>query len=392
MKKIAVIGSTGSIGRQTLEVASAHPEVLKVVALAAGTNTRDLADQVRRFRPGSAVLWHEGAARNLRRDLADNPVSVGAGMNGLMDMVTAEDVDTVVMAVSGCIGLKPTLAALHAGKQVALANKETLVAAGDLVMAQARKHPGSLVPIDSEHSAIWQCLSCHADHTAPGHHVARLILTASGGAFRSWDPQRLAAATPEDALKHPNWQMGAKITIDSATLMNKGLEVIEAHHLFDMPYEKIDVLIHPQSIIHSMVVYADGAVLSQMGIPDMRLPIQYALSSPARWPGCSAPPDLAGQTLTFEEVDGVRFPALSLAYACGRQGGLMPAVMNAANEVCVHAFLAREIPYPRIYEIVDQVCAAFDKENWAGSTAPLTLDDILAVDEWARQEARVRCS
>ncbi|MCL1853321.1 MAG: 1-deoxy-D-xylulose-5-phosphate reductoisomerase [Peptococcaceae bacterium] len=386
-KRIAVVGSTGSIGRQTLEVALAQPEALEIVALAAGSNSRELADQVRRFRPGTAVLWEEKAAGDLRVALGDCPVRVASGMQGLLEMVTAPEVDTVVMAVSGCIGLEPTLAALQAGKLVALANKETLVAGGDLVMACARARPGSLVPIDSEHSAIWQCL-----RGAPGDAAAscdtgdveRLILTASGGPFRTWGADRLAAVKPADALRHPNWLMGPKITVDSATLMNKGLEVIEAHHLYDMPYEAIDVLVHPQSLVHSMVVYTDGAVLAQMGVPDMRLPIQYALSYPRRWP-CSPVPVLAGQALTFEEVDGARFPALGLAYACGRQGGLMPAVMNAANEVCVHAFLREEIAFPRIFEVVEKVCGGFDRK------AALSLAGVLEADAWARQEAESLC-
>ncbi|MCL1789818.1 MAG: 1-deoxy-D-xylulose-5-phosphate reductoisomerase [Peptococcaceae bacterium] len=384
-KRIAVVGSTGSIGRQTLEVAAAQPEALEVVALAAGSNSRVLADQVRQVKPGVAVLWEEEPAGELRealRDLrvgtGDCPVRVSSGMPGLLEMVTASDVDTVVMAVSGCIGLEPTLAALQAGKQVALANKETLVAGGELVMAWARLRPGSLVPVDSEHSAIWQCLS------EDTRDVTGLVLTASGGPFRTWDENRLAAAKPADALRHPNWQMGPKITIDSATLMNKGLEVIEAHHLFDMPYETIDVLVHPQSVVHSMVVYSDGAVIAQMGIPDMRLPIQYALSYPRRWP-CSPTPVLAGQGLTFEKVNEARFPALGLAYDCGRRGGLMPAVMNAANEVCVQAFLREEIAYPRIYEVVKDICGRFDHKE------ALSLANVLAADAWARREAENVC-
>jgi 1-deoxy-D-xylulose-5-phosphate reductoisomerase len=327
-------------------------------------------------------MWDAEAASKLKISLGDCDVRIASGMEGLIQLVTSEDVDAVVMAVSGCIGLEPTLAALKAGKQVALANKETLVAAGDLVMEYARSRPGSLVPVDSEHSAIWQCLSS-ADGFMSTKHVSRLILTASGGPFRTWDAQRLSAVKPEDALNHPNWDMGAKITIDSATLMNKGLEVIEAHHLFNIPYDAIDVLVHPQSIIHSMVVYDDGAILAQMGIPDMRLPIQYALSYPERWPDCSAPPILAGQALTFDDPDHVRFPALSLAYACGRKGGLVPAVMNAANEVCVHAFLAGKISFPGIYDIVEKVCGGFDNK------APVTLDNVLEADKEARAAAHV---
>ena len=396
-KTLAILGSTGSIGSQTLEIVArqANHEVqgrksrarpLRVYALAARANVKALEDQVRRFRPAMAVLWEKDAAHDLKGRLRDLPVQVLDGMAGMIAAATAADVQTVVMAVSGRIGLEPTIAALKAGKQVALANKETLVAGGDLVMDLVQSRSGSLIPIDSEHSAIWQCLNRTNEDAFSPKDVERLILTASGGPFRTWSAEQMALARPEDALRHPNWTMGAKITIDSATLMNKGLEVIEAHHLFGMPYTAIDVLIHPQSIIHSMVVYRDGAVLAQLGVPDMRGPIQYALSCPDRWPGLSEPLVLAGRQLTFEEVDHERFPALGLAYRCGIQGGTLPAVLNAANEICVHAFLAKRIHYGDIYSIVADVC-----EGYANVPAA-TLETVLQADLWAREEAEARCA
>lgn len=375
MKKLTVLGSTGSIGRQTLDVVKSAPDQLEVYALAAARNVDVMEEQVRQYRPALAVLTDEKAARELRRRVQDLPVQVGGGMESLLEAVRAPQVTTVVSAMSGRVGLEPTLAALEAGKDVALANKETLVAAGDLVTDTAARNHSAILPVDSEHSAIFQCLADHRDL------VEKILITASGGPFLGWARERLQAVRPEDALKHPNWVMGAKITIDSATMMNKGLEVIEAHHLFQLDYDKIEVLIHPQSVIHSMVEYIDGSILAQLGRPDMRLPIAYALSYPCRWPNPFERLDLRGKTLTFAAPDPAAFPALELAYRAGRRGGTLPAAMNAANEVAVGAFLANRIPYLRIFDLVAQVC----EEHQV-----LKADDLAAIldaDHWARRRA-----
>lgn len=375
LQTLTILGSTGSIGSQTLDVVDESGGKLKVYALVADKSIDQLEEQIRAFRPALAVLRDEKAARELRARVSDLPTVIEGGMEGVLQAVTAPEVQTVVTAVSGRIGLQPTLAAIKAGKKIALANKETLVAAGELVMAEARRHSIPVLPVDSEHSAIFQCLEEDRES------VDRIVLTASGGPFLGWTSAQLAAVTPESALRHPNWDMGAKITIDSATLMNKGLEVIEAHHLFGLDYEKIDVLIHPQSIIHSMVEYQDGSVLAQLGRPDMRLPIQYALSYPERWSNPFERLDLRSKTLTFLEPDLEAFPALALAYEAGKCGGTLPAVMNAANEVAVHAFLQRQISYPEIHRIAVRVCTehkVLDRPD---------LESLLEADAWARQRA-----
>lgn len=375
MKILTLLGSTGSIGRQTLEVVRQAEGRFKVHALAADKSVDLMEQQARLFAPQVVVMMDEAAARELRGRLRDLPIRVDQGMAGMIDSVLAPQVDTVVTAFSGRIGLEPTLAALEAGKSIALANKETLVAAGDLVMATAQKTGAKIIPVDSEHSAIFQCLEDNPDT------VEKIILTASGGPFLGWTKEQLATVTLEKALRHPNWRMGAKITVDSATLMNKGLEVIEAHYLFNMEYDEIEVLIHPQSVIHSLVAYRDGSVLAQLGRPDMRLPIQYALSYPARWPNPFERLDLRGKTLTFQEPDWTAFPALATAYRVGRRGGTLPAVMNAANEVAVRAFLAEKITYPKIQAIVEEVCAKHEcLDN-------LDLANILEADAWARRRA-----
>ncbi|CAA7602547.1 1-deoxy-D-xylulose-5-phosphate reductoisomerase/glyoxylate reductase [Acididesulfobacillus acetoxydans] len=379
MKTLAILGSTGSIGRQALEVVGENPDKLTVYALTAAGNVRRMEEQVRAFRPALAVMMEEEAARELRERVRDLPVAVDQGMPGLLRAVQAGPADTVLNALSGRIGLEPTLAALQAGKAVALANKETLVVAGDLVMAAAKRAGCPVVPVDSEHSAIFQCLEEERES------VAKLILTASGGPFWNVPEEELAGITPERALQHPNWKMGAKITVDSATLMNKGLEVIEAHHLFAMPYEKIEVLIHPQSIVHSLVEYRDGSVLAQLGRADMRLPIQYAFSYPGRWPNSFRRLNLRGQTLSFFEPDRERFPALELAYRVGKRGGTLPAVLNAANEVAVESFLNRVIPYARITEIAGEVCAKHEVSEEGD------LATILEADLWARSLAQDLC-
>ncbi|WP_460000567.1 1-deoxy-D-xylulose-5-phosphate reductoisomerase [Paradesulfitobacterium aromaticivorans] len=372
MKTLSILGSTGSIGRQTLDVVKSNPDKLHVHALAAGKNVRALEAQVRIFRPALAVIMDEQGARELKGLLSDLPVKVEQGMQGLLAAVSAPEADTVLNSLSGRIGLEPTLRALDANKTVALANKETLVAGGELVMAAAARSGARLLPVDSEHSAVFQCLEDN-----PGS-VEKIILTASGGPFRGWRQEQLAQVTAEDALRHPNWDMGAKITIDSATLMNKGLEVIEAHYLFGVDYNEIEVVIHPQSIIHSMVQYKDGSVLAQLGRPDMRLPIQYALSYPERWENAFERLDLVGKNLTFLEPDLRAFPALALAYEAGKRRGTLPAVMNAANEVAVHAFLEGKCSFPGIYESVSSVCGehkVLDSPN---------LETILEADAWAR--------
>lgn len=379
LKTLAILGSTGSIGRQTLEVVREAKGRLHVFALAAAQNVLLMEEQVRAFHPSQVVMMEEKAASELRERLRDLPVQVEWGMPGLLQIVEAQEVDTVVTALSGRIGLEPTLAALHAGKAIALANKETLVAAGELVMSTARTRGCPILPVDSEHSAIFQCLEDERET------VAKLILTASGGPFRTWSPDALTKVTADEALRHPNWSMGPKITIDSATLMNKGLEVIEAHHLFDLDYNAIEVLVHPQSIIHSMVEYRDGSILAQLGLADMRLPIQYALSYPSRWPNPFARLDLRGKSLTFEDPDWVKFPALALAYRVGRRGGTLPAAMNAANEVAVGAFLQGKISYPRIIEAVEEVCSRHTVLE------SKDLATILEADSWARSLAAELC-
>lgn len=372
MQTLSILGSTGSIGQQTLEVVGAAEGRFAIYALTAGQNVKLMAEQIRRYKPVLAVMMQESAAYELKKLVCDLPVRIEYGMAGLLAAVEAECVNKVVTAVSGRIGLEPTLAAIKAGKAIALANKETLVAAGDLVMNAAREHDCLILPVDSEHSAVFQCME------DKGKAPKRILLTASGGPFFQWPLERLQAITPAEALKHPNWSMGAKITIDSATMMNKGLEVIEAHHLFGMEYDKIEVLIHPQSIIHSMVEYCDGSVLAQLGRPDMRLPIQYALDYPVRHPSPWERLDLKGKSLSFYEPENARFPAVNLAYWAGKKGGTMPAVMNAANEIAVQAFLNQTIAYLDIIKIVSQVC----EEHRLEATPDLAA--ILQADKWAR--------
>ncbi|GAB6154503.1 1-deoxy-D-xylulose-5-phosphate reductoisomerase [Desulfosporosinus burensis] len=373
MRTLTLLGSTGSIGRQTLDVVRHAKEHLRVHALVASRSVDLMEEQARLFRPAVVVMMDGAAAHELRGRLRDLPIRVDQGMDGIIDSVIAPQVDTVVTALSGRIGLEPTLAAIETGKTIALANKETLVAGGDLVMSSAKKKKCPILPVDSEHSAIFQCLEESMDT------IAKIILTASGGPFFGWTKEKLATVTLEKALRHPNWDMGAKITIDSATMMNKGLEVIEAHHLFNMEYDEIEVLIHPQSVIHSMVEYQDGSVLAQLGRPDMRLPIQYALSYPTRWKNPFERLDLRGKTLSFHEPDMEAFPALALAYQVGRRGGTLPAVMNASNEVAVSAFLQKRITYLQILEIVMKVCSEHHVLD------SMDLGSILDADTWARR-------
>ena len=362
MKNISVLGSTGSIGRQTLEVAAANPEKLKIRVLAAHTNINLMQQQIEAFHPDFAVLTDKEAAAELQKKY-HGKTAILSGQEGLLAAATYEKADTVLGAMVGYAGLRHTLAAIKAGKDIALANKETLVAAGHIVMQAVKDYNVSLLPVDSEHSAIFQslrsgyhpCLS-FTEKGKEESEVKRLILTASGGPFRGKTREELKNVTLAQCLKHPNWSMGKKVTIDSSTLANKGLEVMEAHWLFNMPYDKIDVLIHPQSIVHSLVEFKDGAVIAQLGIPDMKLPIQYALSYPQRYDYNFGQLDLLkSNNLTFEAPDVKVFPSLQIAVDCGKAGGSLPCAFNAANEECVAAFLEGRISYLDIPEIVKHV-------------------------------------
>jgi 1-deoxy-D-xylulose-5-phosphate reductoisomerase len=379
MKRLAILGSTGSIGQSALAVVAEHPQEFRVVGLAAGKNVGVLAEQIRAVRPDRVSVQDEAVARDLKESLAGHPsVEILAGPEGAVSVAAAPEADLVVSAMVGAVGLEPTLAAVEAGKTLALANKETLVAAGPLVMSAVAARGAVLIPVDSEHSAIFQALEGQRREE-----VRRLWLTASGGPFRAWPKEKLATATPAQALKHPNWDMGAKITIDSATMMNKALEVIEASVLFGLPVSQIEVCIHPQSIIHSLVEFVDGSVLAQLGWPDMRLPIAYALTYPRRLPLNSDPLDLGKVArLTFEQPDFERFPALRLGYEAAETGGTMPAVLNAANEVAVAAFLDGRLPFPGITRVVEETMAAH-------TSGPLkNLAQVLTVNEWAREYAQ----
>jgi 1-deoxy-D-xylulose-5-phosphate reductoisomerase len=378
MKRISILGSTGSIGVSTLDVVSAHPEEFTVTALAGGRNIALLRQQIERFRPRLTAVIDEAHARELRSLLGTTTTGILSGPEGYREAATAAGTDMVVSAMVGAAGLLPTLDAISAGRDIALANKETLVMAGGIVLRNAADKGVKIIPVDSEHSAIFQCLQGHNRDE-----VRRIILTASGGPFLHASAEELAEVTPAQALRHPNWPMGKKITIDSATMMNKGLEVIEARWLFGLPIAKIDVLTHPQSIIHSLVEYRDGSVIAQLGVPDMRIPIAYALSYPRRLIRGEVALDLASVgALTFFKPDPVRFPALRLAYAAAETGGTMPAVLNAANEVAVAAFIEEQIGFNEISLVVEQVLSRHRvlKEP--------RIEEILAADRQAREEAR----
>jgi 1-deoxy-D-xylulose-5-phosphate reductoisomerase len=379
VKNLAILGSTGSIGQSTLAVVTEHPQEFRVVGLAAGRNVELLGAQIGQFHPALVSVQDEEAAARLRELLpSGNTLQILAGPRGAAAVATAPGVDLVVSAMVGAAGLEPTLAAIEAGIPVALANKETLVAAGSLVMAAAREKGVALLPVDSEHSALMQSLQGQRRED-----VKKLWLTASGGPFRSWPAEKLAQVTPAQALRHPNWNMGAKITIDSATMMNKALEVIEAAVLFGVPVDRIGVYIHPQSIIHSLVEFVDGSVIAQLGVPDMRLPIAYALTYPRRLP-LSAPPLDLGQIaqLTFEEPDLERFPSLRLGYEAARTGGTLPAVLNAANEVAVAAFLEDRLSFLGIPRVVEETMGAHN------SMPIQDLAHVLGVNRWAREYAQ----
>jgi 1-deoxy-D-xylulose-5-phosphate reductoisomerase len=379
VKAITLLGSTGSIGTQTLDIVEHNPDKFRIVGLAAGSNVEMLAKQVRQFRPEIVAIGNEAKLAELKDALSNldyTPIIV-SGAEGTIEVAGYGDAQSVVTGVVGCAGLLPTIAAIKAGKDIALANKETLIAGGPVVLPLVEEYGVKLLPADSEHSAIFQCLQ-----GVPPGGLRRIILTASGGAFRDLPAEKLASVTIADALKHPNWSMGQKITIDSATLMNKGLEVIEAHYLFGVDYDNIDIVVHPQSIIHSLIELQDTSVLAQLGWPDMRLPLLYALSWPDRIHTDWKKFDLvtAGD-LTFRAPDRVKYPCIDLAYAAGRAGGSMPAVLNGANEQAVALFLDEKIHFLDIPKTIEKVC---DKHR-NDFTATPSLDDILAADIWARK-------
>lgn len=382
VKCVSILGSTGSIGRQSLDIIARLPEI-RVAALTAGSSVERMAQQCRQFRPELAVMGTQELAQELAEQIRDLPTRVSWGEAGLIEAAMLPQADCVITAVVGMVGLKPTLAAIRAQKRIGLANKETLVCAGELVMAEAKASGAEIIPVDSEHSAIFQCLMGSHDK----REIKRLILTCSGGPFFGMERQQLRSVTKADALKHPNWKMGAKITIDCATLMNKGLEVIEAMRLYQVPLEQVDVVIHRQSIVHSMVEFVDGAVMAQMGTPDMRLPIQLALTYPERLESPVEGLDLLRcGSLSFSQPDLENFPCLALAYACAKRGGTACPAMNGANEEAVALFLADEIGFYDIYDLVSRAVEAVP------FTENPTLEQILEADRLAREAVRTLCA
>lgn len=381
-RRIAILGSTGSIGRQALDVVRQHKDLFEVELLTANNSSALLIEQAMEFRPGSVVICNEAKYQEVADALQPNDIKLFTGMDSVCSLVEAEDIDIVLTALVGFSGLRPTISAIKAGKIIALANKETLVAGGSVVMDLARKYNSPILPVDSEHSAIFQCLL-----GATGNPISRIHLTASGGPFRTWDRDRISAATKNEALKHPQWTMGAKITIDSATMMNKGFEMIEARWLFDTAPDKINIVVHPQSIIHSMVEFADGAVIAQLGNPDMREPIQFALSFPERLTLNNKKLDFASlQGLTFEKPDMEKFPCLSLAFEAIRKGGNVPCAMNAANEAAVAAFLKDGI---RFYDIPEIISACMAGVNFVEKP---TVEDLLSTNAEVYRAAAEMCA
>ena len=377
MKQIAILGSTGSIGRQALDVITSHPDEYGVYAITANNSVDLLIEQALRFKPEAVVIANEAHYPKLRDALAGEPIKVYAGSDAINQIVQADPIDIVLASMVGFAGLCPTIEAIKAGKVIALANKETMVVAGELVTSLALKYKTPILPVDSEHSAIFQCLSGETQNP-----IEKILLTASGGPFRTLGTDQLKTVTKAQALRHPNWDMGAKITIDSASMMNKGFEVIEAKWLFGVPYSKIQVVVHPQSVIHSMVQFADGAVKAQLGAPDMRLPIQYAFSYPRRLNADFPRVDFTALgTLTFEEPDTQRFRNLALAYKALERGGNMPCILNAANEVCVAAFLNDRIGFLEMSDVIAETMerVAFRKES--------TLEDYINTDAESRRVA-----
>ena len=378
MKRLAILGSTGSIGINTLHIVGQFPERFQVVGLSAGRNIDLLKSQILQFRPKLVSVLNAELSEALQRGFSSSSFEVVHGVEGLIRVATHPEVDQVVSAIVGAVGLIPTLSATQTGKAIALANKESLVMAGKIIMAEAKKNRVQILPVDSEHSAIFQALLGHQKDE-----VHRLILTASGGPFLNLPVARLREVTVVEALRHPHWEMGKKITIDCASLMNKGLEVIEAHWLFDIPIEKITVLIHPQSVVHSMVEYMDGSIIGQMGIADMRIPIAYALSFPGRLPLNLPPLDLSRREgLTFFPPDPERFPCLQLAYRSIEIGETMPAVLNAANEVAANAFLERALKFTEVPLLIQRVMEQHEVK------AVHTVEDILKADSWAREKSK----
>ena len=376
MKKIAILGSTGSIGTQTLEVIRENKDI-EVTGLAAGTNVDLLEKQIREFQPKLVAMWTEEKAKELKSRIRDLDVKVVSGMDGLLEIATMEESEILVTAIVGMIGIRPTIAAMKAGKDIALANKETLVTAGHIIMPLAEECHVKILPVDSEHSAIFQCIQGR-----PNQLPCRIVLTASGGPFRTWTKEQIQSATVEQALRHPNWSMGRKITIDSASMVNKALEVIEARHLFGLAPEKIQVVIHPQSIIHSGVEFADGATLVQMGQPDMRVPIAYAMSYPERLDNVAPRLDLTQVgPLTFEQPDFERFPALKLAYQVLETGGSAPVLLNGANEIAVERVLAHRLPFWRIAPLLEETLSRVPQ------TGITCVEDVYAADRAARKAA-----
>lgn len=383
MKAITLLGSTGSIGTQTLDIVAEYPEQFRIVGLTAGRNITLLAQQIRTFLPSIVAISNPDQLSELKALITDiNPQPILlAGDEGIIEVARYGDSEAVVTGIVGCAGLLPTIAAIEAGKDIALANKETLIAGGPVVNPLIKKHGVKLLPADSEHSAIFQCLQ-----GVPQAGLRRIILTASGGAFRDWPVEKLKEVTVADAITHPNWSMGKKITVDSATMMNKGLEVIEAHFLFGLDYDDIEIVIHPQSIIHSLIELQDTSVLAQLGWPDMRLPILYAMSWPERiytnWERLDL---VKAGNLTFKAPDDQKYPCMSLAYAAGRAGGSMPAVLNAANEQAVALFLEEKIEFLDIPRVIELTC---DRHQIDNRQYP-TLEDIIEADRWSRQEVIV---
>lgn len=372
---IAILGSTGSIGVQTLQVVEEHPECFEIYAITANEKVDKLIEQARKFLPEVVVIANETKYEQLKEALKDLPIKVYGGYEAICQVAQSQPIDIVVTALVGFAGLRPTIEAIKAGKAIALANKETMVVAGELINELAMKHQTPIMPVDSEHSAIFQCLAGERDNK-----VEKLILTASGGPFRTFSKEQLANVTKEQALKHPNWSMGAKITIDSASMMNKGLEVIEAKWLFGIEPSKIEVVVHPQSVIHSMVQFTDGAVKAQLGTPDMRLPIMYALSYPTRLSSTFERLDFSTiKEFTFETPDIERFPNLQLAYHALTMGGNMPCVLNAANEVCVAAFLAERIKFTEMSRLIERALQSSDYQ------LKPTLDNLIATDSATRR-------
>ena len=381
MKNLTILGSTGSIGASTLEVVAAHPDMFRVVALAAGANLELLKTQIENFKPDLVSVLNAEKARDLSRMLPGRKPEILHGVEGMIAVATASETTMVVAAIVGAAGLVPTAAAIMAGKDVALANKETLVTAGHLIMEMVREKGIKLYPVDSEHCAVFQSMAGHRNED-----IARVILTASGGPFLNWGSERLASATVSDALNHPNWSMGRKITVDSATMMNKGLEVIEARWLFNTPVEKIQVNIHPQSIVHSMVEYIDGCVIAQLGTPDMKAPIAYALAYPERVTTGVKPLDLTSLSgLTFFNPDHEKFRCLGLAYRAITSGESMPAVMNAANEIAVAEFLDGRIGFTQIAETIERTMDAHSAHKLQ------SINEVLKADLWGRETANEIC-